>query len=143
MATQSRPDQMQKLLERAPEGSLFMLNLLKFRELAVYADGRETDLTGAEAYSLYGRGVARLITDLGGSIIWGGMTNSLVIGEGDAPDWDQVAVVEYPNITAFTTMTASPAYQQIHIHREAGLDQQLLINCLSAGQARAIAGLKE
>ena len=30
-----------------------MVNLIKYREWAVYADGRETDLTGREANALY------------------------------------------------------------------------------------------
>ena len=37
----------------AVEGPVQMVNLLKYREKAEYEDGRETDLTGAEAYSLY------------------------------------------------------------------------------------------
>ena len=34
-----------------------MLNLLKFKEKAQYEDGRETNLTGKEAYSIYGQEV--------------------------------------------------------------------------------------
>jgi hypothetical protein len=32
---------------------IYMLNLLKFKKKAEYEDGRETNLTGAEAYALY------------------------------------------------------------------------------------------
>jgi hypothetical protein len=34
-------------------------------------------------------------------------------------------------------MTASEEYQAIHIHRDAGLEHQVLINCLDAEQAMA------
>ena len=31
---------------------IYMLNLLKFKEKAEYADGRDTPMTGAEAYGV-------------------------------------------------------------------------------------------
>lgn len=141
MATTPRPEQQQAFAEHAPDGSIFMLNLLKFRKAAVYADGRETDLTGAQAYAVYGAAVGKIIHGLGGRVVWGGAANVLVIGDGDL-QWDQVAIVEYPSMAAFAGMTASDAYQEIHIHRDAGLEHQLLINCLSAEQAQALSGAK-
>ena len=38
-----------------------MINLLKFKEHAEYEDGRDTQLTGYEAYQIYGKGVAQLL----------------------------------------------------------------------------------
>ena len=38
-----------------------MVNLLKFRDRAVYKDGRETDLSGREAYEIYGQAVSQYI----------------------------------------------------------------------------------
>ncbi len=139
MATAPTPDQQRTFAERAPDGSIFMLNLLKFRDTAEYADGRDTDLTGAQAYALYGAEVGKLISQLGGRVVWGGAANTLVIGDGEL-QWDQVAIVEYPSIASFAGMTASAAYQEIHVHRDAGLEHQLLINCLSAEQAQAMVG---
>jgi len=48
------------------EGPIYMLNLLKFKEKAEYADGRETNLTGIEAYALYGAAVSKILVNLGG-----------------------------------------------------------------------------
>jgi uncharacterized protein (DUF1330 family) len=139
MAIAPSKEQIQALAANAPEGELFMLNLLKFKERAEYADGRETDLTGAEAYGLYAEGVGRIIRDLGGRSIWGGATNVLVIGN-EPLAWDMVAIVAYPSFEAFRTMTASADYQAVHVHREAGLAHQVLINCVSLDQARTLAG---
>jgi hypothetical protein len=36
-----KPEQLAELMERAPDGKLYMLNLLKFKDKAEYADGRE------------------------------------------------------------------------------------------------------
>jgi uncharacterized protein (DUF1330 family) len=139
-ATQPRPEQIQALSEHRPEGPLYMLNLLKFKEKASYGDERETDLTGAEAYGIYGAGVAKILSEIGGHIEFGFQTNVLVIGDGEL-EWDSVALVRYPSFEAFVKMTQSDAYQAIHVHREAGLAHQLLINCLSPDQATTAIGL--
>ena len=97
-----------------------MLNLLKFKERAEYADGRDTDLTGAQAYALYGAGVGKLIAELGGRMVFSGKMNVQLIGD-DELAWDTVGIVEYPSLEAFQKMTASAAYQEVHVHRAAGL----------------------
>lgn len=128
MAIQPTEAQLSDLLENAGEGPIVMLNLLRFKERAAYADGRETGLTGAEAYALYGQGVAKLIHALGGRFIWGGAAERMVVGA--APlEWDTVALVEYPSVQAFLDMTRSEAYQEVHVHRDAGLAHQLLVQC--------------
>jgi len=49
------PDRIKEMTEEGPEGPIYMINLLKFKEKAEYEDGRETDLTGYEAYQIYSR----------------------------------------------------------------------------------------
>lgn len=136
--TQPRPDQLENLLKKKPAGPLYMLNLLKFKDRASYADGRGTNLSGAEAYGLYGAGVARLIEAMGGSVEIGLATNVLLIGDGEL-EWDSVALVKYPSFEDFMKMTTSEAYQEIHVHRDAGLEHQLLINCLGPEQLNQLA----
>jgi uncharacterized protein (DUF1330 family) len=104
-----------------------MLNLLKFKEKAVYADGRESNLSGREAYGLYGLEVAKMIEADGGRMVFAAATNTLVIGEGEL-EWDMVGIAEYASLESFQKITSSPEYQEIAKHREAGLAQQLLIN---------------
>jgi uncharacterized protein (DUF1330 family) len=133
-ASQPRPEQFEALVARKPEGSLYMLNLLKFKPKAEYADGRETDLTGEQAYGIYGAAVSKIIDEMGGGLIWGGKANVLLIGDGDL-EWDTVGIMRYPSFESFTGMTQSEAYQKIHVHRDAGLAHQVLINCLDGEQA--------
>jgi hypothetical protein len=59
-------EQMKGFFEPGSQGPIYMLNLLKFKEKAEYADGRETDLSGAEAYALYGAEVSKILIKLGG-----------------------------------------------------------------------------
>lgn len=131
MATQPRPDQLEAFAAFDAPGPLYMLNLLEFKPKAEYADGRKTELSGAEAYGLYGAGVSKLISALGGRFVFAGPLLVQLIGD-DPLAWDAMAIVEYPSMEAFQQMTTSAAYQQVHVHREAGLEHQLLIRSGSA-----------
>jgi uncharacterized protein (DUF1330 family) len=109
-----------------------MLNLLKFKEKAEYADGRQTDISGAEAYGIYAEEMGKLIEADGGRMVFSALMNVLVIGEGDL-EWDVVGIAEYASLKSFQEITASTKYQEINVHRDAGLAHQLLINCLTPG----------
>jgi len=47
-------EQIKGFMEGDTDTPVYMVNLLKFKDKAEYEDGRETDLTGAEAYAIYG-----------------------------------------------------------------------------------------
>ena len=119
-------EQMEGFLEPGQEGPIYMVNLLKFRESATYEDGRDSDLTGAEAYAIYGRAVAELVRDLGGTMVFSGTVSRLMLGEVEDL-WDQVAIVMYPSRAAMLDMVVSDAYRDIAVHRDAGLQGQLNI----------------
>ncbi len=115
----------------APEdGPFVMVNLLKFKEKAEYADGSEPELSGREAYARYGEGVTRLVLGLGGKMHYSGA--GLMLGEvGEL--WDMVALVEYPSLEAFKAMALSPEMHAIEHHRMAGLAGQLNIRTKPRG----------
>ena len=54
-------EQMEGFAKPGPEGPIYMVNLLKFKEKAIYEDGRRTELSGREAYGLYARGLVRCL----------------------------------------------------------------------------------
>ena len=120
-------DEQTKAMRKAgPAGPIIMVNLLKYRDKAEYPDGRKTDLTGREAYAIYGQAVAKLVEAHGGRIIFSGNVSHLTIGVVDEL-WDDVALAEYPNRGALLAMSTSAAYAEIAPHREAGLKGQLNI----------------
>ena len=45
---QFNEEQVERMIASPTEGPFYMFNLIRYREEAVYADGRETDLTGRE-----------------------------------------------------------------------------------------------
>lgn len=124
-------EQIKGFFEPGAEGPIYMLNLLKFKEKAEYADGRETDLTGAEAYALYGAEVSKILVDLGGGGMFNAKVERLMLGEVEEL-WDRVAIAMYPNRHAMFEMMQSAEYQAIHHHRDAGLAGQLNIETTDA-----------
>lgn len=122
------PTQAQQLaaLERDDGQPIFMLNLLKFRDMAQYADGRPSTLTGREAYALYGRAMSKFVADAGGKLVYFGQVRGVLVGEVEG-GWDTAAIMMYPSFKAMVAITSSPAYAEINAHREAGLEGQVLI----------------
>ena len=101
-----------------------MLNLVKLKDKATYADGRNA--SGAEAYAAYGRESAPIFTGVGGEIIWSSTPEHMVIGPVDE-SWDVAFVARYPSGQAFLDMVYNPAYQAIVYHRQAAVLTSRLI----------------
>ena len=90
----------------APEGGPFvMVNLLKFKPRAEYADGSDSHLTGAQAYARYGEAVRKLVEGLGGKVRYSGRVTGLLLGEVEEL-WDAEALAEYPSLAAFRDMAS-------------------------------------
>jgi uncharacterized protein (DUF1330 family) len=114
-------------------GPFVMVNLLKFKETAEYADGSDADLSGARAYARYGRGIQACLAAVDGKQIYAGPVTGLMIGEVEEL-WDMVALVEYPSLAAMQKMMSSPEYRAIEVHRKAGLAGQLNIRTSQIGR---------
>jgi hypothetical protein len=127
------PDEQQirGFLEPGAGGAIYMVNLLKFRPKAEYADGRESGLTGREAYMLYAEGVQVLLEQVGGTVGFMADVERLAIGEVEDL-WDEVAIAQYPSRAAMLEMMQLPAMAEISVHREAGLAGQLNIETVAA-----------
>ena len=123
-AVEPRPDQIQEFL--ATDGPVMMVNLLKFREKAAYADGRDPELSGQEAYGRYATEMKKLVEASGGRFVFGAQVEGLLLGDVESL-WDLVGIVEYPSSKALVQIASSPAFQAIEVHRVAGLEGQLNI----------------
>jgi uncharacterized protein (DUF1330 family) len=114
------------LARNTSSAKIAMLNLLKFREKAVYKDGRHDDVSGREAYQRYAGAMTKIVEREGGRILFAGRIEGVVIGEVEGV-WDVAAIMEYPSRAAFQRIVTLPEVQEISVHREAGLEGQLLI----------------
>lgn len=103
---------------------IYMVNLLKFKDKAEYEDGRQTTLSGREAYQIYGAAVAELLKQFGGAAVFAADVERLMLGEVEDL-WDEVAIAMYPSRQAMMDMMRSDRMQEISLHRTAGLAGQL------------------
>ena len=119
-------EQIKGFMEPVSEGPICMVNLLKFKEKAEYEDGRDTDLTGREAYALYEEGVKKLLQEIGGGVGFEGDVERLALGEVEEL-WDVVALAVWPSRGVMFEVMQSPDMQAISVHRSAGLAGQINI----------------
>jgi len=106
--------------------TIHMVNLLKFKDKAEYEDGRQTELTGQEAYQIYAKEVKGHLQKVGGKLIFSGVVSRLMLGEVEEL-WDWIAIAEYPSRKAMRSMIMDKDYRKSEEHRSAGLAGQLNI----------------
>lgn len=126
-------DQIRALRDAGPEGPIVMVNLLKFRETALYPeDSAEPARTGRGAYALYEHAFTVVVQEVSrAEVMFHGPVNQVFIGRLDDPgtDWDDVLIVRYPSRQHFLAMLADPTYKAALVHRYAGLERTVLLQC--------------
>jgi hypothetical protein len=114
-ATMPDEEQMAGFMELDDGTTIYMVNLLKYKEKAEYADGRNTELSGREAYALYAAGVESCLAKVGGGLDFKGDVRRLTLGSVEEL-WDEVL-----------QMMQLPEMKEFGQHRSAGLAGQLNI----------------
>jgi uncharacterized protein (DUF1330 family) len=109
-----------------------MINLLKFKPHATYADGSEPELTGREAYARYGAAV-QACRRVGGRQVYAGAVTGLMIGGRRTVGHGGAGRIPLTR-RAMMQMIQSPEYQAIEKHRHAGLAGQLNIRTKPLGR---------
>ena len=126
----STAERLEEMMQPGPEVPIYMVNLLKFKDRAEYEDGRETDLSGYDAYQIYGREVFKLLPEYGGKFVFAGDVTFLSLGQVEEL-WDEIAIVMYSSRADLVAMSSSEAWQEIAVHRSAGLAGQLNIETVA------------
>jgi len=116
-------EQIAALASSEADGPIAMLNLLRFRDEALAPDA---GMSGAEAYGLYGQGVAPYLEAAGARVLSAVACDLSVIGPEEA-EWDMAIIVEYPSRQAFIGMVSDPGYQEVAVHRTAALADSRLV----------------
>jgi uncharacterized protein (DUF1330 family) len=123
-------DQVRALRDHGRDGPVVMLNLLKFRENAVYDDGEV--ISGAEAYARYQHAFTVSVGAISqAEILFDGPVEQVFIGLCGTPetDWDKALIVRYPTRGHFLAMMADAGYKAALRHRYAGLARTILLQC--------------
>ncbi|KAH0443087.1 hypothetical protein CcaCcLH18_01200 [Colletotrichum camelliae] len=111
-----------------PNKPVYMLNILKFRPVAVYDSSAPAEIlslpacSGQDAWQQrYVPAFFALPTMKGTRVPFSGKMVSKVLGLED-DNWDEVALVEYKNIRVFRDTIASEEYKRLVVpHRVAAL----------------------
>lgn len=128
------PDAFAAFADLPRDTPIDMLNLIRFRETALYPAGHPAGgegLTGAAAYRRYQKESAPVFTRLGGHILWSATPQLVLIGPA-GEHWDAAFVAHYPSAAAFLEMIADPAYRAAVIHRQAAVQTSRLIRTAPA-----------
>jgi len=114
-----------KMATTAPEddGPVWMVNLMKYRATADYADGRESTISGQEADDLYSP--IDSLTAVGAAPVFFGEVQQQLLGHDVT--WDRIGVVKYPTRKSFIDMQSLPSFQTSHHHKDAGMEQTIVI----------------
>ena len=115
-------EQTMRMLQAPTEGPFYMVNLIEYRDQAVYADGRETDLTGREANALYAPG--EYLAAIGARQVFVGEVSRTTLGE---EKWDRVAIVEYPCPLSSFALAADLGFQARSVHKDAALESSIIM----------------
>lgn len=116
-------EQVDRMVAEPTRGPFYMVNLIRYREMALYADGRETDLTGREANALYSP--IEFLAAIGAAPVFVSGVSELV--EGNDYLWDDVAVVRYPCPAGFFAMAGDLGFRERLIHKDAGVETTIVM----------------
>ncbi len=105
-----------------------MLNLLRFRETAVFPEGKDpgVPMTGREAYRKYMEFTAPFVKASGGEVLFSGKADHFLIGP-DTESWDMVLLVRHRSKAVFLEFAQHEGYLKTAFYRNAALaDSRLL-----------------
>jgi uncharacterized protein (DUF1330 family) len=115
-AMQPTLEQIQAFMKLPTDQPVVMVNLLKIKDAA--------------EYQKYGVAVSKIFNNIGAEMLFSGLCETTLIG---GAEWDAVALARYPNAQALLKMAQSPEYQEISVHRDAGLEGQINIAVYETG----------
>ena len=120
--------QVRRMLDVPSESDrpFYMVNFIHYRAHAEYRDGRETDLTGAQADAVYGSLVMPILASIGAQIIFVANVETSPI-DPDAAGWNQIAVVLYPSRAGFIAMLERPDFRDAAVHKIAGVERSIVL----------------
>jgi len=107
----------------ADDGPVWMINLMQYREVADYADGRETTRTGRDADDEYLP--LGPLAAVGAEIVYAAEVDTQLLGEGTP--WDRVGIVKYPTRRSFVEMQERDDFKEKHVHKDAGMERTFVI----------------
>ena len=117
-------------VQRNISGNVVMLNLLKFKAVADYAQSPELapakPISGEKAYQKYIEHTLPFLKASGGEMLFHGEGGHFLIGP-EEEYWDVAMLIRQKSVDSFLTFESNAAYQQGIGHRTAALEDSRLL----------------
>ncbi len=118
------------LIMRQLKGSVIMLNLMRFREVADYsatpALAPSSAISGAAAFQLYIDHTLPYLRETGGDLLFLGAGGAFLIGP-EAERWDMAMLVKQESVESFLAFASHEPYLAGIGHRTAALEDSRLL----------------
>lgn len=119
-----------RFMQRGIEGSIIMLNLLRFRDIADYTANPEltpeVPISGAEAFNYYIEHTLPFLRESGGDIMFLGDGGEFLIGPKNER-WDLVMLIRQSSVQSFIAFSSHKDYLAGIGHRTAALQDSRLL----------------
>ena len=114
------------LATRPPEedGPIYMVNLMKYHEVAQYDSTNSPKISGREADDRYNP--ASILNKIGASIVFVADVVKNHVGD---EDWDRIAIVRYATRKSFIEMQERKDFAEKHEHKAAGMQRTTIVCC--------------
>lgn len=119
-----------RFMQRGIQGSIVMLNLLRFREFADYTANPEltpeVSISGAEAFNRYIEHTLPFLRESGGEVMFLGNGGGFLIGPEDER-WDLVMLIRQSSAQSFLAFSSHQDYLAGIGHRTAAIEDSRLL----------------
>lgn len=119
-----------RFMQRGIEGSIVMLNLLRFRDVADYTANPElapeVPISGAEAFDRYIEHTYPYLRESGGEIVFLGHGGEFLIGP-ENEKWDLVMLIRQSSVQSFLAFSSHQDYLAGIGHRTAAIEDSRLL----------------
>ena len=126
-----------KFIMRSIQGSVVMLNLLRFRDTADYSDSPDlmpvAPISGKQAYQLYVEHTLPFLTKSGGEILFLGEGGDFLIGPSN-DRWDAVLLIKQSSVNSFLAFESDQEYMKGIGHRTAAISGSRLLPIMEMNQ---------
>jgi hypothetical protein len=122
--------------DKPADEPMWALNLMHYREVADYRDGRDSSISGREAddrYAPFGP-----LAQVGARIVF--VADVVEQLAGHDVSWDRVALVRYPSRHAIAELELLPSFAELHVHKEAGMARTIVAATFPRADSVDVAG---
>ena len=112
------------------DGPIFMVNLMKYHEVAQYSSTDAPQVSGREADDKYNP--ASILNKIGADIVFVADVTKNHIGD---EDWDRIAIVRYATRKSFIDMQQRKDFAEKHEHKAAGMKRTTIVCCRPVDEA--------